>query len=99
MVFQDWVKASIAPVVTDINPTNGRQDSGYGYQWWVPRHDGENPIVFAGNGYGGQYLQVVPEHDLIVVFNGWNIHGGTEFSSWHALWERILPAIHDHERN
>jgi len=99
VISEEWVRASIAPVVTDINPANGRPDSGYGYQWWVPQHDGENPTVFAGNGYGGQYLQVVPEYDLVVVFNGWNIHGGEELSSWRALWDRILPAINDHERD
>ena len=30
--------------------------------------------VFAGNGYGGQFLHVVPEYDLISVFNGWTLH-------------------------
>ena len=65
---------------------------GYGYQWWVPDHDGESPTVFAGNGYGGQFVQVVPEQDLVAVFNGWNIHGGANRSTWRALQERLIPA-------
>ena len=37
--------------------------------------DGESR-VFAGDGYGGQFLFVSPEHDLVAVFNGWEIHEG-----------------------
>src|SRR5439155_2563785 len=29
-------------------------------------------------GYGGQFLFVVPEHDLVAVFNGWNIYDKPE---------------------
>ena len=85
--------ASTSPIVTDIMPENGRDDPGYGYQWWVPDHDGENTLIFAGNGYGGQFLLVAPDHDLVAVFNGWNIHGGASASTWRALQERIIPAI------
>lgn len=93
IVSEEWVRASTSPVVTDILPENGRADSGYGYQWWVPDHDGENTLVFAGNGYGGQFLLVAPDHDIVAVFNGWNIHGGARASTWRALQERIIPAI------
>jgi CubicO group peptidase (beta-lactamase class C family) len=80
----------------DIVPENGRDDPGYGYQWWVPDHDGENTQVFAGNGYGGQFLLVAPDYDVVAVFNGWNIHEGAGASTWRALQERILPAISAH---
>jgi len=93
IVSAAWVEASTAPVVPDIVPDNGRSDPGYGYQWWVPDHDGGNTQVFAGNGYGGQFLLVAPEYDIVAVFNGWNIHGGARASAWRALQERILPAV------
>lgn len=93
IVSEDWVRASTAPVVKDILPDNGRPDPGYGYQWWVPDHDGERTEVFAGNGYGGQFLLVAPEHDLVAVFNGWNIHGGAPRSYWRTLQDRIIPGI------
>ncbi len=84
VVSRDWVQASTAPVV---------QETGYGYQWWVPLHEEGRTRIFAGNGYGGQFLHVVPEHDLISVFNGWTLHEQPELSSWMALQERILPAV------
>lgn len=92
VISEEWVKASTSPIVTDFLPDNNRPDSGYGYQWWVPNHDGEQATIFAGNGYGGQFVLVAPEYDIVAVFNGWNIHGGAKKSTWRALQERILPA-------
>lgn len=87
IVSNEWVKNSLSPHVSF------GEDSGYGFQWWIPDHHQGQAAIFAGNGYGGQFLQVVPELDLIVVFNGWNIHDTPEKSSWTVLEERILPAV------
>ncbi len=96
VVSREWVAASTAPVVPDVNPDNDGRDPGYGYQWWVPVREGA-PEVFMGNGYGGQFLQVVPELDLVVVFNGWHHHERPPRSTAEALWERIIPAIRSQE--
>ncbi len=93
VVSREWVRASTSPVVPDLVPDNDRPDGGYGYQWWVPVHEDGETRVFAANGYGGQFLHVVPEHDLISVFNGWTLHERPELSSWTALEDRILPAV------
>lgn len=91
IVSEQWVKQSITPVVADINPANEKSNSGYGYQWWVPSVE---PFIYACNGYGGQFLMVAPEYDLVVVFNGWNIHyNNTELDSYTALKDRIIPAV------
>ena len=79
--------------MSDIVPDNGRPDAGYGYQWWVPDHEGGQATVFGGNGYGGQFVLVAPDYDIVAVFNGWNIHDRPERSYWRTLQERILPAI------
>ena len=93
IVSRQWVEASTSPVVPDVAPDNDRPDTGYGYQWWVPMHENGETRVFAGNGYGGQFIHVVPEHDLISVFNGWTLHEQPELFSWTALQDRILPAV------
>ena len=93
IISKEWTRQSTSPVLPDISPDNNRRDSGYGYQWWVPLHKDGISTLFAGNGYGGQFLLVSKENDLVVVFNGWNIHGRTELSSWMATIDRILPAI------
>ncbi|MXX67592.1 MAG: serine hydrolase [Gemmatimonadales bacterium] len=93
VVSREWAEASTSPVVPDVAPDNDRPDTGYGYQWWVPVHEDGETRVFAGNGYGGQFIHIVPEHDLISVFNGWTLHEQPELFSWTALQDRILPAI------
>jgi CubicO group peptidase (beta-lactamase class C family) len=93
VVSREWVEASTAPVVADIAPDNDQLDPAYGYQWWVPVIEDGQAKVFAGNGYGGQFLFVSPDHDLVAVFNGWEIHGGGNRSTSGAFAERILPAL------
>ncbi len=68
-----WVAQSTARLVDDISPDNPNVDRGYGFQWW--RLDRGDVAVWAGLGYGGQYLLVIPELDLIGVVNSWNIFG------------------------
>lgn len=92
IVSESWVTASIRPVVNDAYPDNNNK-IGYGYQWWVPEHIDGRTKIFAGNGYGGQFLMVAPEYDLIVVFNGWNINERAEKSSWNVLQDRIIPVL------
>ena len=93
VVSEAWVESSTAAVVADVDPDNDRRDGGYGYQWWVPVVDVESPEVFAGNGYGGQSLFVVPEYDLVLVFNGWNIHERPAKSTWTVLQTLLLPHV------
>ena len=38
---------------------------GYGYQWWVTSEQGH--ASFLAMGFGGQFVQVVPDLDLVVV--------------------------------
>ena len=74
-------------------PANFGVSFSYGYQWWTPVWE-SNPVqIIHGNGYGGQFLFVVPELDLVVVFNGWNLYGNAQKSSIAAFANVILPAV------
>ena len=59
VVPADWVKNSTSPQITA-----GTMADSYGYQWWV---DDE---MFMMQGYGGQFVYVLPAQDLVVVFTG-----------------------------
>jgi hypothetical protein len=37
--------------------------------------DARGVDVWAGNGFGGQFLIVVPQHRLVGVVNSWNVFG------------------------
>jgi len=85
IVSKKWVEESIQPIA------NVDEQVGYGYQWWVPKHIDGQTEIFAGNGYGGQFVMMAPEYKMLVVFNGWNIHDRAEKSTYRALQERIIP--------
>ncbi len=47
---------------------------GYGFQWWLGYYGLGGQVIesFSARGRGGQYIFVLPELDLVVVFTGWN---------------------------
>jgi hypothetical protein len=67
---EGWVAAATARQVE----RTGTRDWGYGYQWW--RLDRSAVVVWAGLGFGGQFLLVLPERNLVAVVNSWNVFGG-----------------------
>jgi len=46
-------------------PSNPNAD-GYDYQWWIYPRSG----AYAARGYLGQYIWVIPSHDLVVIITG-----------------------------
>lgn len=93
IVSERWLTTSTSPVLKDIKP-NWRKDMGYGYQWWVPEYTNTGKTkIYTANGYGGQYLMMVPAYNLILVFNGWKINEESEKSAWRVLQDRIIPAV------
>lgn len=76
-----WVAAATARHVS--NP-------GYGYQWWRPDPGGVE--VWAGQGFGGQYLLVLPDYDIVAVVNSWNLFGGRPENLRDALVTALVEA-------
>ncbi|MCL7959663.1 MAG: beta-lactamase family protein [marine benthic group bacterium] len=70
---EGWVAAATARQVDDVAPNNPNWNWGYGYQWW--RLDASGLDVWAGLGFGGQNLIVVPDRGLVGVINSWNVFG------------------------
>ena len=95
IISPEWIQESTSPQIPDIAPDNPDFNQGYGYQWWIMDQDEGRTKIYSASGYGGQFLQVVPEKNVVVVFNAWNIHGGQQMSAQTALMQRILPAVED----
>lgn len=93
IISEEWVKSSVTPIVKDVSPENDRVDPGYGYQWWITSFGDAKPTIYAGNGYGGQFVMVAPEYDIVVVFNGWGLHRSGEKSTYDVLETVILPSL------
>jgi CubicO group peptidase (beta-lactamase class C family) len=70
VISEEWVNTSVVRHVNDVNPAGW----GYGYQWWRLDRD-DHVDVWAGLGYGGQFLVVLPQFNMIGVANSWNVFG------------------------
>ena len=63
-----WVASATTPHATGL-----QGGWSYGYQWWVTSRAGTD--IWAGRGFGGQLLLVIPSRDVVAVVNAWNVFG------------------------
>lgn len=89
---EGWVGASTTQRIRASDSDDPKQAYGYGYKWWLIPQTPSRPRAIVGLGYGGQRLIVVPEHDLVAVFTGWNIWERPALSAHFAL-DRLLLAV------
>lgn len=60
---------------------------GYGYQWWI-----DDSGFYSARGFGGQYIMVVPEKNMVVVFT--SVLKGTDyFIPGRLLKKYIIPSV------
>ena len=62
IVSESWVRQSTRPLV------RVRDGVGYGYSWWI--NTARTPAIYEAVGRGGQRVAVVPDKELVIVFNG-----------------------------
>lgn len=93
LVSAAWIDASTSKHTQfDSGPTDG-----YGYLWWhgVLGSQGRQVPFFFANGAGGQFIFVVPQLDLVVVFTGENYGSGTAIAKPYAALNDIAAAVTD----
>jgi CubicO group peptidase (beta-lactamase class C family) len=60
----------------------------YGYQWWLMTRGDVD--IWAGRGFGGQYLVVIPSRDIVGVVHAWNIFGARTMDTFGAFVDALL---------
>ena len=80
-----WVETSTRKHISAGNEPLGAVD--YGYQWWTNSFGG-----YSARGYGGQYIFVMPEQDLVAVFFSDQLMQRM-YTPQFAMKNFILPAI------
>jgi CubicO group peptidase (beta-lactamase class C family) len=88
LLSEDWIE-----FVTTPAPASAPNGNNYGGQWWlVPDDRNDVPkSAFSTSGNRGQYVIVVPTHDIVIVRRGLD-YGGQGFDRWELLRE-VLKAI------
>lgn len=81
-----WAKEATARHVDRVNAGG----AGYGYQWW--RMDRQGTEVWAGIGFGGQFLLILPQHQIVAVVNSWNVFGAPAAPIVAPLVEALVAA-------
>jgi len=90
IISEQWIEKSITPLVKDIVPDNNKANPGYGYQWYISQKSGS--LIYLAAGYGGQYIIVAPESDVLVVVNGWSLYKKSKKSFLKAV-SSIIASI------
>ena len=87
VVSEQWINQSVTRAVKDISPDNNRVSPGYGYQWYILEKNGA--LIYLGSGYGGQYLIVAPDVDIVIAVNSWSTHKKSKKSLYSVLMNII----------
>lgn len=89
LLSEEWIQFVRAPA-----PASDVRGNDYGGQWWLVPDDrkGEVPAdAYSTAGNRGQYVIVVPSHDLVIVRRGLD-YGKQGFNRWDLLRE-VLKAF------
>ena len=90
IIPEGWVRESLRP-----RTRSPRNDQGYGYGWWSREFAGYE--TFFAWGYGGQYLFIVPELEVVAVTTSSTAVGEERRSHRRTIFDLleqlILPAI------
>jgi CubicO group peptidase (beta-lactamase class C family) len=95
LVPEEWVTQSVSPLLDTQNAVTYGQ--AYGYLWWVGSGGGRD--FFFANGYGGQFILVDPELELVIVAQnawrglGWTLAGEQWYQVLSLLVEELLPEV------
>lgn len=85
LIPEAWIEESTKKQIDTPRGLAGRY--GYGYQWWQNKFGG-----YSARGFAGQYLFVVPEHNLVAVFTG-GLAPANFYRPEELMDKYIIPAI------
>ncbi|MCD4731959.1 MAG: beta-lactamase family protein [Bacteroidales bacterium] len=92
IISQNWIDISTAKY--SILSNYWSDLDGYGYQWWI--WDNVNGVEFkayAASGWGGQWIIVSPNSNMVFVTTGGNYYTGEQIPIQSILSDYIIPAL------
>jgi len=95
IVSSEWVRESVEKSI-GFPPSHQLQffAEGYGYQWWLGTYYTNNTKAYLAAGFGGQFIVVFPEINMVVVLTGGNWYDRSPFLAYDfAINNYILSAV------
>ena len=87
IISEEWIRQS---TTLQFDRSSGSAD--YGYQWWVRTFGNQNYDAYFAQGHWGQYIFVVPDLELVVVFTS---HYEGDTSIYWQLMNNIVNACQE----
>ncbi len=98
ILSERWVEVSSKRHVAAVPP---RHRAGYGYLWWILplSRDGSGiGDLYAAMGHMGQYIFVVPQHEMVAVVTAGTTSHADQLKPVEFLYSHILEAARRGER-
>lgn len=90
VVSEDWVIGSTTHAIdvpASENPVPAYLH-GYGRQWWLGTFPATNTDFYTAAGWGGQFIIVIPEYDMVVVITAGDFD--------HPTYDALLGMVDDY---
>ncbi len=90
----DWIEESVKAQISTGGLTLPMANE-YGYQWWKMDFNSGGKVYpcFFAAGWGGQYMFIFPDQDMIVLFNGGKFLKSGPVSFFSLVENYILPSL------
>ena len=94
IVAEEWIEASMRRVVADAWAF-GERPVDYGYLWWIAdglgSGQGSPEDIYIAAGSRGQWIIIVPEHEMVIVATGWE-YGSDWVAPVDLVFSDVIPA-------
>lgn len=95
IISEEWIDQCFNHVIPlDIIEGDHLPGISIGQTWWTRDVAGER--IHYGDGYGGQILLLVPEHEIVIVMNrAYKVDGGRNNAAFDSFFNQVLPGVLD----
>jgi CubicO group peptidase (beta-lactamase class C family) len=94
VVSQEWAELATERLVVELSAGYDWADAyGYGWWHWDLFSDGRTYQTYQASGWGGQWIIVIPEHEMVVASTGGNYYQDAPMPAQRMLTEYVLPAV------
>jgi CubicO group peptidase (beta-lactamase class C family) len=98
IVSQEWVRDSVTEYSSVPEDDRDMYHAyGYGYQWWLGSYSAGTINAYSARGWGGQYIVVIPEKNMVVVHTAGAYRDDTMWEVpimyYDIIQNYILPAV------